>query len=200
MDDRPRCAFAAIDPLYIAYHDDEWGVPEHHDRRLFEFLVLEGAQAGLSWLTVLRRRPAYRTHFDDFDPQRVAAYDADRVAGLLQEPALIKNRLKIASAVTNAQAFLSVQDHFGSFDAYLWQFVDGQPLVHHWTTAESVPSQTPLSETISRDLRSRGFRFVGPVIVYAYLQATGVVMDHLTACFRYAALSHPIADPADSDR
>lgn len=187
-DERPRCPFATTDPLYLQYHDTEWGVPVHDDDRLFEFLLLEGAQAGLSWLTILKRRHAYRICFDQFDPKRIAAYDDTKLAQLRQEPSIIRNRLKIESAVTNARAFLDIQSTFGSFDAYLWQFVEGHPIVNHWPGSEWVPTQTPLSQAISRDLRLRHFRFVGPVIVYSYLQAMGLVMDHITSCFRYEAL------------
>ncbi len=184
-----RCAWVTEDPLYQDYHDTEWGVPLHQDERLFELLVLESAQAGLSWLTILKRRQAYRQHFAGFRPQRVAAFDERQIEALLQQPALIRNRQKIQSAVNNARVFVAVAEDFGSFDRYLWHFVDGQSQVHHWSPADAVPAYTPLAERISRDLKSRGFSFVGPTIVYAYLQAAGVVMDHVTTCFRYPVLS-----------
>jgi DNA-3-methyladenine glycosylase I len=186
------CPWCGQDPLYRRYHDTEWGVPVHDDAVLFEFLVLEGAQAGLSWLTVLRKREHYRQAFAGFDAEHVAAFDAARIETLLQDPGLIRNRLKIESAVSNARAFLDVQADFGSFDRYIWDFVDGRSIVNHFTSMAEVPAVTPLAETISRDLKRRGFRFVGPTIVYAHMQATGMVNDHLTACPRHricAALS-----------
>ena len=184
----PRCqwALAHIDkPFYVDYQDTEWGVPLHDDQRLFEFLILEGAQAGLSWITILRKRERYREVFHQFDPQRVARYDARKQAALLADPGIIRNRLKVASAVTNARAFLEVQASHGSFDSYLWNFIDGQPLVNRFRRMADVPASTPLSETISKDLKKRGFRFVGPTIVYAFMQATGMVNDHLTGCYRH---------------
>ena len=184
-----RCAWVTTDPLYQAYHDTEWGVPLHQDDRLFELLVLESAHAGLSWLTILKRRQAYRQHFADFRPERVAAFSQPQIEALLQQPALIRNRKKMESAVRNARAFLAVAEDFGSFDTYLWQFVEGRPVIHHWASGDAVPPSTPLAERISRDLKSRGFSFVGPTIIYAYLQASGVVMDHLTTCFRYPELN-----------
>jgi DNA-3-methyladenine glycosylase I len=176
------------DPDYIAYHDQEWGVPVHDDRRLFEFLILEGTQAGLSWLTVLKKRSNYRRALDDFDPVRIAAYGEDRLRMLLQNPGLIRNRLKLKTAVTNAQAFIAVQELFGSFDHYIWQFVDGQPQQNQWRTVTDMPSATPVSEAMSRDLRQRGFKFVGPVICYSLMQAVGMVNDHTVDCFRYAEI------------
>lgn len=173
-----RCAWCGDDPLYVAYHDEEWGKPQHDDRVLFEFLVLEGAQAGLSWITILRKRAAYRRAFAGFDPRKVAGFTAAKQRELLKNPGIVRNRLKIASAVTNAQAFLAVQKEFGSFDAYLWGFVEGRPL----RGGGKVPASTPLSDRISRDLKKRGFRFVGSTIVYAYLQAVGVVNDHIAGC------------------
>ncbi|MEJ2759387.1 MAG: DNA-3-methyladenine glycosylase I [Anaerolineales bacterium] len=172
-------------PLYIAYHDEEWGVPVHDDRKLFEFLILEGAQAGLSWITILRRRENYRAAFDQFDPEKVARYNESRIAELLENSGIIRNRLKIRSAVQNAQAFLKVQEEFGSFDKYIWEFVDHQPIVNHWKEMSEIPAFTSLSEQISKDLKKRGFNFVGPTIVYAHMQATGMVNDHTTDCFRY---------------
>ncbi|MGD9332399.1 MAG: DNA-3-methyladenine glycosylase I [Desulfobacterales bacterium] len=183
-----RCAWVTDDPDYIAYHDQEWGVPVHDDRRLFEFLILEGTQAGLSWLTVLKKRSNYRRALDDFDPVRIAAYGEDRLRMLLQNPGLIRNRLKLKTAVTNAQAFIAVQELFGSFDHYIWQFVDGQPQQNQWRTVTDMPSATPVSEAMSRDLRQRGFKFVGPVICYSLMQAVGMVNDHTVDCFRYAEI------------
>ncbi|GAB4396587.1 MAG: DNA-3-methyladenine glycosylase I [Anaerolineales bacterium] len=180
-----RCSWCGNDPLYVEYHDTVWGVPVHDDDLLFEFLTLEGAQAGLSWLTVLRKREGYRAAFDGFDPQKVARYGDEKVAALLQNPAIIRNRAKIQAAITNAQAFLNVQQAFGSFDAYIWRFVDGKPIVNTWQTLSELPAQTPLAERISKDLKARGFKFVGATIVYAHMQATGMVNDHLVDCFRY---------------
>ncbi len=180
-----RCPWGASDPLYVPYHDEEWGVPLHDDRRLFEMLVLEGAQAGLSWLTILRRREGYRRAFDCFDPQAVARYGARDVERLLADAGIIRNRLKIDSAINNARAFLAVQKEFGSFDRYVWDFVDGRPTRNAWTTLDEVPAQTPVSNAMSRDLRKRGFTFVGPTICYAHMQATGMVNDHLVGCFRH---------------
>ena len=180
-----RCAWVTDDPDYLAYHDEEWGVPVHDDVRLFEFLVLEGAQAGLSWLTILKKRPHYRRAMDGFDPVRVAAYDEARVAVLLQNNGIIRNRLKIQAAVSNARAFIEVQADYGSFDRYIWQFVDGRPQHNHWRTLAEVPAATAVSERMSRDLRQRGFKFVGPVICYSLMQAVGMVNDHTVDCFRY---------------
>lgn len=179
-----RCAWCGSDPVYVAYHDQEWGVPLHDDRRLFELLVLEGAQAGLSWITVLRRREAYRRVFDGFEPAAVAGYSAERQAEILQDPGIICNRLKVASAVTNARAFLEVQARHGSFDAYLWGFQGGSPLVNRWATQAEVPAVTPAAEALSKDLRRRGFTFVGPTIMYAYMQAAGLVDDHVLGCWK----------------
>ena len=180
-----RCAWCGDDALYVAYHDSEWGVPLHDERRLFEMLILEGAQAGLSWLTVLRKREAYRAAFDGFDPEKVARYDGRKVRALLTNPGIIRNRLKVEAAVANARAFLTVQDEVGSFDAYVWRFVKGKPKRNAWRTLAQVPALTPEAEALSRDLRSRGFKFVGPTICYAHMQATGMVNDHLVSCFRY---------------
>lgn len=184
-----RCAWAGNDPLYIAYHDCEWGVPVHDDRALFEFLILEGAQAGLSWITILRKREAYRAAFAGFDAAAVAAYDDAKLAELLANPGIVRNRLKIQSAVTNARAFLRVQEEFGSFDAYIWRFVDGRPRRNAWRALSDVPAETPESRALSKDLIRRGFRFVGPTIMYAHMQATGMVNDHVVDCFRYAEVS-----------
>ena len=183
-----RCPWAGPDPLYREYHDAEWGVPVHDDRHFFEMLVLEGAQAGLAWITILRKRQGYRDAFDGFDPAVVAGYGRRRVAALLENPAVVRNRRKIESAVGNARAFLRVQDEQGSFDRYVWGFVDGRPRRNRWRTLEEVPAETPESRSLSRDLKRRGFRFVGPTICYAFMQATGLVNDHLVGCFRRAAL------------
>lgn len=177
-----RCAWAGTDPLYIAYHDTEWGVPLHDDRRLFEMLILEGAQAGLSWITILRKRPAYRKAFDNFDPKKVARYDAREKRRLLADAGIVRNRLKIDAAITNARAFLEIQREFGSFDAYIWQFVGGRPRVNRPATMKDVPATSPESDAMSRDLKRRGFRFVGSTICYAFMQATGMVNDHLAGC------------------
>ena len=180
-----RCPWCGDDPLYVAYHDREWGVPVRDDRTLFEFLILEGAQAGLSWLTILRKREAYREAFDGFDPARVAAMNGRAVRRLLADPGIVRNRLKIEAAIGNARAYLAVQEERGSFAAYIWSFVGDRPIQNAWTSLSRVPSTTPLAEAISRDLKQRGFRFVGPTIVYAHMQATGMVNDHLVGCFRH---------------
>jgi len=187
---KQRCSWSTNEDIYIRYHDEEWGVPVHDDRKLFEFLILEGAQAGLSWITILKRREAYRDAFDQFDPEKVARYDETKIEELLQRSDLIRNRLKIRSAVTNARAFLKVQEEFGSFDKYIWSFVDGRPLQNKWKSLSEIPAQTPLSVKISKDLKKRGFNFVGPTIVYAHMQATGMVNDHLVECFRH----HEVAE------
>ena len=188
-----RCPWATSDPAYLAYHDEEWGVPLHDDRRIFEMLVLEGAQAGLSWLTILKRRDAYRRAFDQFDPRVVAGYDADRTARLLADDGIVRNRLKIKSAVKNARAFLDVQAEFGSFDSYIWRFVDGRPVQNAWTRLEEVPARTAASDALSKDLKARGFSFVGSTICYAHMQATGMVNDHVVGCFRHGAVQRPAA-------
>lgn len=180
-----RCPWAESSPLMRAYHDTEWGVPLHDDRELFEFLVLEGAQAGLSWETVLRKRENYRKAFDSFDPVLVALYTDEDVERLLANPGIIRNRRKILSAINNARRFLEVQDEFGSFDAYIWQFVDGQPVKNAFGVDAEVPATSPEAEAMSKDLRKRGFTFVGPTICYAHIQATGMVNDHLVSCFRH---------------
>ena len=179
-----RCGWAR-NPLAEAYHDAEWGVPIHDDRKIFEFIVLEGAQAGLSWDTILRKREAYRRAFDGFDPAKVARYGARKVAALLANPGIVRNRLKVGSAVRNARAFVRVQEERGSFDAYIWGFVDGRPIVNRWKALREIPARTSLSDAISKDLKKRGFSFVGSTIVYAHLQATGVVNDHVVSCFRW---------------
>ncbi len=188
MPNRTRCPWASRDPLYGAYHDEEWGVPAHDDRRLFEFLLLEGAQAGLSWLTILRKRARYRRVFADFAPARVARFDRRRSARLLADPGIVRNVRKIESAIENARAFERVRREFGSFSAYVWRFVDGAPRQNAWRRLDAVPASTPESEAMSKDLRRRGFSFVGPTICYAYMQATGMVNDHLVSCFRHRAL------------
>ncbi len=180
-----RCSWCGEDPLYVRYHDREWGVPVHSDRKLFEFLVLEGAQAGLSWITVLRKREAYRQAFDRFDFDRVAAYDGRKLQSLLNNPGIIRNRLKIHSAVQNARAFLRVREEFGTFNKYIWSFVDGKPIRNKWRSLREIPAKTELSDKISKDLKQRGFSFVGSTIVYAHMQATGMVNDHVTDCFRH---------------
>lgn len=182
-----RCAWAGEDPLYVDYHDREWGVPVHDDRTLFEFLLLEGAQAGLAWITILRKREHYRKVFDGFDPERVARYDDTKQAALLADPGIVRNRLKVASATKNARAYLGVQDEHGSFDAYLWRFVDGEPILNTWSTMAEVPARTEISDALSKDLKKRGFSFVGSTICYAFMQAVGLVDDHVVDCFRFAA-------------
>jgi DNA-3-methyladenine glycosylase I len=184
-----RCAWAGTDPLYVAYHDEEWGVPVHDDRVLFEFLVLEGAQAGLSWITILRKRDAYRRAFDGFDPAKVARYDARKVASLLGDAGIVRNRAKIESAVRNARAFLRVQEEFGSFDAYQWRFVDGRPVQNRRRAMKDIPPRTAQSDAFSKDLKERGFNFVGSTIVYAHMQAVGMVNDHVVDCFRQRAVA-----------
>lgn len=183
-----RCEWAGSDPLYHDYHDREWGVPVHDDRELFEFLILEGAQAGLSWITILKKRARYREVFDGFDPRKVALYDEDKLATLLTDPGIIRNRLKVRGAVKNAKAFLAVQEEFGSFDAYLWAFVDGAPIQNRWKSLAEIPAETELSRALSKDLKRRGFTFVGPTICYAFMQAVGMVNDHVTRCPRHVAL------------
>ncbi len=183
-----RCPWAGSDPLYLHYHDTEWGVPAHGDRHLFEMLILEGAQAGLAWITILRKREGYREAFDGFDPAAVARYDRRRVARLLENRNIVRNRLKVESTVTNARAFLQVQDKEGSFDAYIWRFVDGHTTQNRWTRLSAIPAETAASTTMSNDLKRRGFTFVGPTICYAFMQATGMVNDHLVDCFRHKDL------------
>jgi DNA-3-methyladenine glycosylase I len=169
----------------VAYHDEEWGVPVHDDRTLFEFLLLEGAQAGLSWITILKRREGYRKAFSDFDPERVARYDKRKMARLLEDPGIIRNRLKVEAAVANAGAFLEVVEEFSSFDEYIWRFVDGAPIQNKWKSMREIPAETEDSRALSHDLRRRGFRFVGPTIMYAHMQATGMVNDHVMSCYRH---------------
>lgn len=183
-----RCAWCGDDPLYVDYHDHEWGVPVHDDRLLFEMLILEGTQAGLSWLTVLRKRDNYRTVMDDFDPEIVATYGHRKINALMNDAGIIRNHAKLESAVTNARAFLDIQESHGSFDAYLWRFVDGRPIRNRFHSTGQVPASTPLSDRISKDLKKQGFKFVGTTICYAYMQAVGLVNDHLTSCFRHSQL------------
>ena len=180
-----RCAWAKGD-LYEAYHDDEWGVPVHDDRLLFEFLILEGAQAGLSWITILKKRENYRRAFDNFDARKIARYNSRKLERLLTDPGIVRNRLKIESAVKNAKAFLAVQNEFGSFDKYIWGFAGGKPIHNHWRSLKEIPARTAASDAMSRDLIRRGFKFVGSTICYAFMQAVGMVNDHTTDCFRYA--------------
>jgi len=185
---RIRCPWAGSDPLYLDYHDTQWGVPLHDDRGLFEFLILEGAQAGLSWITVLKKRENYRVAFEGFDPEKVARYNDDSIRRLLENDGLIRNRLKITAAVDNARAFLNVQQAFGSFDAYIWQFVDGTPVRNQWKSMQQVPAQTATSKLMSKELKQKGFKFVGPVICYAFMQAVGMVNDHLVDCYRHSEI------------
>lgn len=178
-----RCDWVTDDPLYIAYHDEEWGRPVHDDQHLFEMLCLEGAQAGLSWITILKRRENYRKAFDQFDARVICNYNEEKIAELMQDAGIIRNRRKIHSVIQNAKAYLEIQEAFGSFDAYIWQFVGGKPLVNHWKTKEEVPAITEESTAMSKDLKKRGFNFVGPTICYAFMQATGMVNDHEVGCY-----------------
>jgi DNA-3-methyladenine glycosylase I len=182
---KTRCSWPGDDPLYLAYHDEEWGVPVHDDRTWFEMLVLDGAQAGLSWITILRKRENYRAAFDQFDVRKVAAYDERKVAELLANPGIVRNQRKIRAAIRNAQIFLTIQEEYGSFDAYVWQFVGGRTKVNTWRAWEEIPAKTPESEALSKDLIKRGMKFVGPTICYALMQAAGLVNDHIVTCFRY---------------
>ncbi|HEV2320340.1 MAG TPA: DNA-3-methyladenine glycosylase I [Verrucomicrobiae bacterium] len=185
---RRRCPWPT-DDLYVRYHDEEWGVPVHDDRRLFEFLILEGAQAGLSWRTVLNKRENYRKAFDHFDAEKIARYGQGRIKKLMNNEGIIRNRMKIESAIQNARAFLEVREEFGSFDAYQWRFVEGRPVINHYKTMRDVPARTKLSDSMSKDLITRGFKFVGSTICYAHMQAVGMVNDHLITCFRHQELS-----------
>jgi DNA-3-methyladenine glycosylase I len=180
----------------VAYHDDEWGVPVHDDRLLFEFLVLEGAQAGLSWSTILKKRKNYRAAFDHFDPEKVAGYGEDKINRLLQDPGIIRNRLKIRSTISNARAVLAIRKECGSFNNYIWRFVDGKTIQNSWRESKEIPSKTPEAEAMSKDLKKRGFTFVGPTICYAFMQAVGMVNDHTTNCFRYCELGGSCSDSA----
>ncbi|TXH75747.1 DNA-3-methyladenine glycosylase I [Thiobacillus sp.] len=192
MPNRPRCTWCGTDPLYCAYHDEEWGVPLHDERALFEFLILEGAQAGLSWFTILKKREGYRRAFDHFDVERIARYGEADVARLMADAGIVRNRLKIESTITNARATLALRETLGGLDAYFWNFVDGRPIDNAWKGIGQVPASTPLSDAISKDLKKRGFKFVGSTIVYAHMQATGMVNDHTVDCFRH----REVADPA----
>ena len=183
-----RCPWCGSEPFYVEYHDQEWGVPLHDERALFEFLILEGAQAGLSWSTILKKRAGYRRAFDNFDAERIARYGEADVARLLADAGIVRNRLKVASTIINAQATLRIREEFGGLDAYFWRFVDGQPIQNAWTELGQLPARTDLSDKISRDLKQRGFKFVGSTIVYAHMQATGMVNDHLVDCYRYREL------------
>jgi DNA-3-methyladenine glycosylase I len=184
---KSRCAWAGDDPLYVAYHDREWGVPLHDDRKLFELLVLEGAQAGLAWITILRKREGYRAAFDGFDPARIAGYGKRKIESLLGDPGIVRNRAKVLGTVQNARAFARVCDEVGSFDGYVWSFVGGRPLQNRRASLKEVPAETEESRALSRDLKKRGFTFVGPTICYAFMQAAGLVNDHVVTCFRYGA-------------
>lgn len=185
---KQRCIWPGNDPLYCTYHDEEWGVPLHDDRVLFEFLTLEGAQAGLSWITILKKRPAYRAAFDHFDAACIARYGPDKIESLLQDASIVRNRLKVQATVTNAQKFLDLQDEFGSFDAFIWRFVDGVPKQNRWRSHAEIPAQTKESDVMSKELKRRDFKFVGSTICYAYMQAVGMVNDHTMDCFRFSEL------------
>ncbi|WP_298238637.1 DNA-3-methyladenine glycosylase I [uncultured Algibacter sp.] len=180
-----RCNWCIGDPLYEAYHDQEWGVPVYDDATLFEFLILETFQAGLSWITVLRKRENFRNAFDNFDYKKIANYNQDKIDTLLQDAGIIRNKLKVKATITNAQSFMNIQDEFGSFSKYIWAFVDGKPIKNAFKNLSDIPANTPLSDTISKDLKKRGFKFVGTTVIYAHMQATGMVNDHETSCFRY---------------
>ena len=180
-----RCAWAGTDPIYIKYHDTEWGVPLHDDRKLFEFIILDGFQAGLSWITILKKRPNYRIAFDHFDPEKMAVYNSSKLKALLSDKGIVRNKLKIEAAVQNARAFLVVKKEFGSFNDYIWQFTGGKTIKNEWKTMAEIPAQTNVSAAMSEDLKKRGFKFVGPTICYAFMQAAGLVNDHVVGCFRY---------------
>lgn len=183
-----RCAWCSTDPLYVQYHDEEWGTPLHDDRALFEFLCLEGAQAGLSWITILKKRDNYRRAFDNFDAAKIARYDERKIETLLQDPGIVRNRLKVNGFVKNARAYLAIRDEFGTFDKYIWSFVGGKPKLNAWTHLKEIPAHTPESDAMSKDLKKRGMTFVGSTICYAYMQACGMVNDHEISCFRYKNL------------
>ena len=189
MDTLNRCGWTGLDPLMIAYHDEEWGVPDYDDQRLFEKLLLDGAQAGLSWITILRKRDHYREAFDNFDPQKIARYDDNRIQVLLNNPGIVRNRLKVNAFINNARVFLDLKAELGSFSDYLWDFVDGIPLTNHFKSVSELPAQTPESAAMSKALKQRGFKFVGPTICYAFMQAVGMVNDHVTSCFRFHELT-----------
>lgn len=186
--DKTRCQWVNNDPLYIDYHDQEWGVPIYDEQHLFEFLILEGAQAGLSWLTVLKKRENYRVCFDNFNSKKIANYDKNKIDSLLSNPGIIRNRLKVQAAISNAKSFLIIKKEHGSFSDYIWSFVDGKPIQNHWSPRKKLPAVTPISDQLSKDLKKRGFKFVGSTICYAFMQAVGMVNDHTTDCFRYREL------------
>lgn len=186
---KQRCAWTGTDPLMIEYHDHEWGVPVHNDRKIFEFMVLDAFQAGLSWVTILHKRENFRAALDNFDPEKIAKYNHDKINNLLQDAGIIRNKAKVNATVKNAKAFIKVQKEFGTFDKYIWQFVGHQPKVNHWKTAAEIPAKTPEAEVLSADLKKRGFGFVGPTICYAFMQAAGMVNDHEVGCFRYAEIN-----------
>ncbi len=200
MNKKKRCAWPGADPLYIKYHDKEWGVPVYKDRKLFEFLILEGAQAGLSWLTILKRREGYRKAFANFDVQKVARYNKRKIESLLKDPGIIRNRLKVECAVSNAKAFIKVQKEFGSFSNYQWQFVGGKPIKNKWKSIKELPVTTKESDAFSKDLKKRGFKFVGSTIMYAHMQAVGMVNDHVKDCFRYSSCGRKSFDFAQDLR
>lgn len=185
-----RCSWSISDPLYISYHDSEWGVPVHNDKKLFEFLILEGAQAGLSWSTILKKRKNYRKAFNNFNPTKIAFYDENKVKELLEDSGIVRNKLKIRASIQNAKMYLDVVDEFGSFNNYIWQFTGGKPIINYWERLNQVPAKTKESDLMSKDLKRRGFKFVGSTICYAFMQATGMVNDHLTGCFRHRELLH----------
>lgn len=198
MGEKCRCSWPGDIPIYVDYHDNEWGRPTHDDRELFELLVLEGAQAGLSWLTILKKREAYRAAFDNFDPATVARYDEAKIEELMANAAIVRNRRKIDAAITNAKLFLEVVEEYGSFDAFIWGYVNGTPIVNEWRTQEDIPATTPLSDKISKDLKKRGFKFVGSTIMYAYMQSIGMVNDHVVDCFVYRELAEEGRSPLSS--
>jgi DNA-3-methyladenine glycosylase I len=185
LKEKNRCGWSTGDPLYIKYHDEEWGTPLHDDRKLFEMLILEGFQAGLSWITILRKRENFREAFDNFDAKKIAAYDKRKINSLLKDEGIVRNRLKIEAARTNAKAYLGIQNEFGSFNKYIWQFVNNKPVKNKFKSLKDIPSKTEISDSMSRDLKKRGFKFVGSTICYAFMQATGMVNDHITECWRY---------------
>ncbi len=184
-----KCVWCQGDELYETYHDSEWGVPVFDDRKLFEFLILETFQAGLSWITILRKRENFREAFDDFDYRKIAVYSEDKIQELLENPGIIRNKLKVRSAVSNAQSFMKIQDEFGSFSKYIWEFINGKTILNTWKTHREIPANTPLSDKISKDLKKRGFKFVGSTVIYAHMQATGMINDHTTDCFRFSELA-----------
>jgi DNA-3-methyladenine glycosylase I len=189
MNEKTRCGWTGTESLMIEYHDEEWGVPLHDDRKLFEFLILDGAQAGLSWSTILNKRENYRLAFDNFDPVKIARYDDSKVTELLSNPGIVRNRMKVASSIENAKAFLEIQRHWNSFDEYIWSFVDGTTRVNEWAEMSDIPALSDESKAMSKDLKKRGFKFVGPTICYAFMQAAGMVNDHIVSCFRYSQLT-----------